>query len=445
MSTALSDGQSTESRTSIGVDVGTSGVRAIAIDESGAILASSARPLPAPRRADDRVEQDPALWWTVVVETLQALSPALGNAPATLAVDGTSATLLLTDFALKPLGPALLYSDGRARSEAEAIARVATPDTGAIGPTASLAKLLWLHRSGLMPANALVLHQADWISAKLLGKFVATDYNNALKLGFDARGLEWPEWLGDLGLGRRWLPEVVAPGTELGVIAPALASQIGLPQSTTVVAPTTDSTAAFLAAGATEPGEAVTSLGSSLVVKIVAGHPIYDRARGVYSHRLGRRWLVGGGSNTGGAALLRHFRSDEIESLSASIDPKEPFDLDYYPLLSRGERFPVCDPDLEPRWDPKPPTQARFLHALLEAIARIEATGYALLHELGAPKLLRVLSTGGGAGNEVWTQIRERHLGVPVRRAKQIDAAYGAALVARGDVQRVYEHDTPPG
>jgi sugar (pentulose or hexulose) kinase len=141
---------------------------------------------------------------------------------------------------------------------------------------------------------------------------------------------------------------------------------------------------------------------------------------------------VGGASNTGGAVLRRLFGDDaNLAALSQRIRPDTPSPLDYYPLNIPGERFPINDPQLAPRLTPRPADDAEFLHGVLESMANIEATGYELLAERGAPPLRRVLTAGGGGKNNQWTAIRERVLGVPVTAAPQGEAAYGAALLAR--------------
>jgi D-ribulokinase len=130
----------------------------------------------------------------------------------------------------------------------------------------------------------------------------------------------------------------------------------GLSRNCVVSTGTTDSIAAFLAARTTEPGRAVTSLGSTLALKLVSQVRVDDARFGVYSHRLdggGRRWLVGGASNAGGAVLRQLFSDDDdqqLVALSRDIDPSVPSPLDYYPLPKRGERFPVSDPDMMPRF-----------------------------------------------------------------------------------------------
>ncbi|KAL6957093.1 D-ribulose kinase [Sarracenia purpurea var. burkii] len=204
----------------------------------------------------------------------------------------------------------------------------------------------------------------------------------------------------------------------------------GFPKDCVVCTGTTDSIAAFLAARATQPGKAVTSLGSTLAIKLLSTNRIEDARFGVYSHRLDDKWLVGGASNTGGAVLRQFFTDEQLEKLSEQINPVEASPLDYYPLQTVGERFPIADPKLVPRLHPRPESDAEFLHGILESIARIEAKAYRLLKDMGATEVEEVFTAGGGAKNEKWTKIRERVLGLPVSRALQTEAAYGAALLA---------------
>lgn len=93
----------------------------------------------------------------------------------------------------------------------------------------------------------------------------------------------------------------------------------------------------------------MTSLGSTLAIKLLSNTRIEDARFGVYSHRLDDKWLVGGASNTGGAVLRQLFSDEQLEKLSAQINPMEASSLDYYPLPAEGERFPVADPKMVPR------------------------------------------------------------------------------------------------
>jgi sugar (pentulose or hexulose) kinase len=421
----------------LGLDLGTSGCRCIAIDDAGEVRAEARAALPGSARPEPgHSQQDPADWWRAARETLaEAVRQRPGRVRA-ICVDGTSSTLLLCDAHGGPLGPALMYDDRRATRQAAAIEAVAPADCAAHGPGSTLAKLLCLLDEGAADRASHAAHQADWINGRLCGRLGVSDENNALKLGYDPLTRRWPAWLSRLPVPPALLPEVVAVGTPLGPVTATVAADLGLPAETQVIAGTTDSNAATLAAGAWAPGDAVSSLGSTLVLKIVSRTPVFAAAHGVYSHRLRDRWLVGGASNSGGAVLRQFFDDTQLAAFSAQIDPDRPLGLDYYPLPAIGERFPVNDPSLAPRLTPRPASDAAFLQGLFEGIADIEAEGYALLGRLGAPQPRRVLSSGGGAHNPAWTRIRERRLGVPVQAAVHTEAAYGAARLARDGVLR---------
>ena len=413
----------------LGLDLGTSGCRLCVTDRAGRPRARFDHPWRAGGASD------PAAWWTAVHALLTRCAAELaGGDFHALAVDGTSATLLLSSADGEPLGPVLMYHDDRARAEADRIRATAPADAPVHGPGASLAKLLWLQRLPEARRAAHALHQADWITGRLLGRFGDSDENNCLKLGYDPAAHRWHRWLRDLGAETRLLPRVQPAGTPLGTLDAALARELGLPSTLQVVAGTTDGVAAFLASGAGQD-EAVTSLGSTLVLKVRSEVPVNDSRHGVYSHPLGDHWLAGGASNCGGAILRQHFSKEELARMTPLLRPDEPTGLDYYPLPRPGERFPVNDPDLAPRLAPRPADPVRFFQGILEGIAAVEARGYRLLTELGAPYPRRVLTVGGGAANPAWTRIRARALGVPVSPAPCQEAACGAARLAGGGRQ----------
>lgn len=421
----------------IGIDLGTSGCRAAAIDASGDLLATASRPLPdSVRSTKGHAEQSAEAWWSAVSRVLRDLCGKLPNHRIeAIGVDATSATLLLCDAKGTPLTLALMYDDSRSRRGAEAIARRSPEGSAARGASSSLSKLLHLS-AGLSPGRkVLALHQADWIIGRLLGRFGDSDWNNALKLGFDPATTRWPDWVTDLVPTTVQLPRVHAPGTPLGTLDPAIAKALSLDPSIRICAGTTDSTAAVLATGVCEVGDAVTVLGSTLVMKVLVEQPIADHPSGVYSHRIGDLWIAGGASNSGGSVLRQFFDDDQLERLSREIDPEVPSGLDYYPLPAPGERFPQSAPQMQPRLSPRPDSDAEFLHGLLEGMARIEAAAYDRLQTLGAPRPRRVLSIGGGAGNPVWTRIRARISGLDVTTSPIEHPAYGTALLARRSPQ----------
>jgi len=406
----------------LGIDLGTSGIRAIAIDPVGIIQGQgTARIAPEQRR-------DPEAIWYGVIDALDALRPHIYMPSIrAIAIDGTSGTILVTDDHATPIGPATLYSDRATPAAVARIAAIAPRDSAAHGNASPLARLLDLPHT---TARRHALHEADWITYRLGGPFGVSDANNALKTGYDPTSGTWPAWIDRLGLAVT-LPRVVEPGTDLAPIDPALAARFGLDPATRLIAGTTDGCASFLATGADQPGDGVTALGSTLTIKLLSNQPVFAPDFGIYSHRLLDNFLPGGASSAGAAILARYFTPAQLADLSRTIDPARDSGLDYYPLPAPGERFPINDPALQPRLTPRPADDAHFLHGLLEGLARIEALGYQRLAELGAPRLRRVLTVGGGAINPVWTALRARILGVPVSPATQTDAAVGTARLAR--------------
>jgi sugar (pentulose or hexulose) kinase len=305
--------------------------------------------------------------------------------------------------------------------------QAAPEDTAARGGSSPLARALEMQDK---PGAKRILHQADWIAGRFSGRFDVSDENNALKTGYDPVTRAWPSWIRSSGLRIDLLPEVVAAGERIGTILPGIADRYGLARDAAVVAGTTDGCAAFLASGASNPGDGVTSLGTTLTLKLLSDRPVFAPAFGIYSHRIGDQWLPGGASNSGGAALAAHFDRSAILRLTPLIDADHPTGLDYYPLPKSGERFPINDPTMPSRVTPKPDDERMFFQGLLEGIAGVEALAYRRLAELGASPLKTLRTVGGGAGNEAWTRIRERLLKVKNATPFSEHAAVGTARLA---------------
>ena len=329
---------------------------------------------------------------------------------------------------VNPLAPALMYNDQSSVQEAARIARRAPASTAAQGASSSLSKVLQLLKT--QPQARHICHQADWLAGCLSGQFDISDENNCLKLGYDPVKREWPEWVIAQGIERKQLPEVKTPGSFIGKIDRKRAFSLGLNLESISVAGTTDSIAAFIATGASETGDAVTSLGSTLVLKIISDRPVYAPEYGIYSHRLGDLWLAGGASNSGCQILTELFSQNQVNNMTVYLDPDTPTGLEYYPLPASGERFPLNDPDMEPCLQPRPTDDQAFFQGILEGITRIEVAGYRKLAELGTPYPKKIFTTGGGSRNIPWAIMRERALEVPIARAVHTEASYGSALLA---------------
>lgn len=412
----------------LGLDFGTTGARACVITKAGNVIHEARISYPDPEK------QSPHEWQEALFTLFSHLPAPIAEGMQGIAIAGTSATVLLCNHSLEPISPALLYSNAQSIAQAEKLKAIAPPGHVACSASSGLPKFLKLTSETDFDRAACFMHQADWLAALLTGTGGVSDYHNALKTGYDIERLCWPEWVLQLPHANL-LPKVVAPGTPLGSLVPEMARRYRINPACIVHAGTTDSIAAFIATGTNQPGMAVTSLGTTIVLKLLSERRVESAEYGVYSHRYGNLWLAGGASNAGGGVLRRYFSDEQLAELSSRIDPELDSPYDYYPLPRPGERFPINDPQLAPCLTPRPVDDAHFLHGLLQGLSRIEATGYARLAELGTTPLRSVTTCGGGARNTVWARIRERQLGVPVTVAKYSEAAYGCALLAaRGGI-----------
>ncbi|MBO0829984.1 MAG: carbohydrate kinase, partial [Streptosporangiales bacterium] len=218
-----------------GVDVGTQSVRALVADAAGVVLGAGTEPLLS-RRDGVRHEQDATSWWVAVAGALRS---ALRDVDAVrvrgVAVDATSGTVLLADRSGTPLSLALMYDDTRAAAEVDRVNEAGEALWTRLGyrrmqPSWALPKLLWLLREHDGP-DARLVHQADHVTSRLTGRRVATDSSHALKTGYDLVDERWPgDVLDALGVPADVLPEVVRPGTALGTVSAAAATETGLPE-----------------------------------------------------------------------------------------------------------------------------------------------------------------------------------------------------------------------
>ena len=350
--------------------------------------------------------------------------------------------------------------------------------------TSALSKLLHYHACDPIKANAnsreVLAHQSEFVANSIFmpipkkcgagslanRRTYTSDWHNALKLGFDVKELAYPQWLlallTEVGIGTDVLPEVVEPGKIIGPISSSAAHEYGFGEDTQLVGGTTDSNAAFIAAVAgagSSPkfGVAVTSLGSTLAMKMLSRTFVEDSKTGVYSHRFpvfgssgdsesdsdadaGEAWLVGGASNVGCKVLRgEKFSNEELVTLSKDIDIATDSPYEYYPLTKVGERFPIADATKEPILEPKPGSRVEYLKGILQGISNVERMGFEIMGELGASPSTpeEIWTAGGGAKNDTWLKMRERLLRnsfdsdkITVRKADNAEASFGAAVLA---------------
>ncbi|GMH43604.1 hypothetical protein BSKO_11526 [Bryopsis sp. KO-2023] len=418
----------------VGLDFGTSGARASVIDVGCTeIHVSKAKYM------KDKQTPWHSAWERALEELIQTIPDEMVANVKGVAFDGTSATTLLLDRSTgKILADPKLYNESQSTEAVEKAKGIAPPGHPAQASTSTLSKVIawdmlsaWQECEKNGVKHPGILHQADWLASLLHGDRFCSDYTNSLKLGYDPEKMEYPHWLASQDYAHLFPTRLVAPGDPVGCVTAGAEERFGLPQTCMVSGGVTDSIAAFIAAGVSKEGEAVTSLGSTLAIKMLSKKRVDAVEYGIYSHRLGDVWLVGGASNSGGVVLRKFFSDEKLEELTPLIKPEVPTGLNYYPLSAPGERFPVNDPNLQPRLEPRPESDVQFLQGMFEGIADIERKGFQLLADLGAGSLKRVVTAGGGAVNSKWTEIRSKKLGVPVEAAENGEAAYGAALLAK--------------
>ncbi|MDO8213185.1 FGGY-family carbohydrate kinase [Conexibacter sp. CPCC 206217] len=434
----------------VGVDVGTQGVRVALLDERGTLVGGGTAPLQSRRGPGRRHEQDPEQWWSATVAALaQARAAVDVGAVRALAICSTSGTLLLADRDGEPLTPGVMYDDDRG---APHVARVAAEGAalwdelglrmqgswalpklvGLFGGDATGAAARAGGTAARLPADARVLHSADFVAARLAGEPTATDASHALKSGYDSIRRRWPvELFERLGIPPQALPRVVAPGTPIGQLGAAAAAATGLPAGAAIVAGMTDGCGGQIAAGALAPGRVVSVLGTTLVLKGVSEQLLRDPHGAVYSHRSpDGEWLPGGASNVGAGALAAAFPGRDLPALDVAAAAHEPAGPLTYPLTARGERFPFYRPEAEGFTIGVAADDGDRFAALLQGVAYVERIGVAALAQLGAPLDGPLALTGGATRSRYWCQLRADVLGRPVELPRHPEAAVGMAVLA---------------
>lgn len=421
----------------IGIDIGTQSTRVMAVTETGDIVASASRPLTS-HRDGPRHEQQPDDWWRGVAESLRSVLSELSSyCPVRgVCVDATSGTILLVDKEGRAVTPGLMYDDARAEVEAVEVnqkgAALWEQLSYRVQASWALPKLLWLLRHGAVPHTHRLMHQNDWINFRLAGQPLPTDSSHALKTGYDLLQSHWPAEIFDsLGIPASILPEVVVPGTRIGNVGRACATETGLPIGTPIYAGMTDGCAAQIASGTVGIGDWNTVIGTTLVVKGVTRSLLHHPLRAVYSHRsMDGLWLPGGASSTGASAIAAAFASDDLAKLNSYTEHAEPTPLVIYPLATHGERFPFAAPEAEGFTIGVAHSTEEHYHAVLQGIALWERLSFDALRAMGAPMGVRFTISGGATRSHALNQMRadamQRTLTIPA----VTEGAFGMAVLA---------------
>ncbi len=398
-----------------GLDFGTSGARISIINLKKELKYSNSVPY-------QYGFKNPNSWINSCEKLINNLPLDIKNNIVNLAISGTSGTLTACNLRGDPIGEAIPY-DQACNENKILIESITVGEDHLQTPYGSLAKALkLLDKFG---ENILLRHQSDFITGWFLKDWTYGEEGNNIKLGWDLIKESWPKSY----LNTSWqkcLPTIVKSGKILGQIDTDLAERFKLNKNIILVSGTTDSNAAFLAAGLGKE-EGLTVLGTTIVVKKIHKTPIKEK--GITTHRVNEDWICGGASNAGCGILSQFFSDSEIKELSRQINTSKKTSLNLLPLNSRGERFPVNNPFLEPILSPRPVSDSLYLQALFEGLARIELKGWEKLYELTGSFPKRIVTTGGGSKNPQWRAIRERIINIPIASCKKT-TSFGTALLA---------------
>jgi xylulokinase len=429
----------------LGIDLGTQGVRSMIATLKGEVVAEEKEAIEFSLQEGHCFEQDPKEWWEKTKRCLLkvlALFDSHGysrESIRTLSVTSTSGTVIPVDSEGRPLTNAFMYNDSRAQEEAHLVNEVAQDLTRRLGyrfdPSFALCKVLWMKRNlpEVFEKTFLFLHPTDYLIGHLSGVWGVSDISNTLKMGYDLIERRWPSFISTkLGIPLEKLPKVVSSGEVVGTLRPSLAREWSLSPELFVVAGATDGTAAFYASGAQRPGDASSTLGTTLVVRSISEHHVKDPLGRVYCHLHPEGfWLPGGASNTGGECLTHFFPNEDLTSWDEKVASSPlPSSLLVYPLTRKGERFPFAHPQAEFFMVGERKGNLEFYTACLEGVGYVERYGFELLETLGATPIRRVFVSGSGSKSAIWRKIRTNILNLPLCLPRFPDAAMGACIMA---------------
>ena len=413
----------------IGLDLGTSGLRALAVTASGDVIASCARPITPVTFGQGVHEQDPSEWWMALVDASREIHARVKPAkPAAIAVTSTSGSLVVTDGSGTPLRPAILYDDTRSATVADLL----NNKSGASGWNAShsLTKALFIrhHEPATWHRVSHLLHPADWIIGKLTGRFGISDASNALKLGYDGQTSTWDPVIARIDVPASLFPQVIPVGSCAGTVTAGAAAETLFAQGAPVIPAGTDGLASLVASGAVKAGDANTTLGTTVVWKVLSENR--PACTFLYSHRHPSGLWAPGAASSAGPGCLEQTAPEEMEALNRQAAALLPTSLLCYPLRGCGERFPFCSADARGFVEGQTDSPVEMRAAILQGLAFLERWGYERISAAGVAVGSRVFSTGGAAHSDVLSCVRAEVLDRTLIRCCHPEAAFGAGILA---------------
>jgi xylulokinase len=430
----------------LGIDIGTSSVKAVLVDDGGSLVGQASDGLVVSRPQPGFSEQDAESWWQATVNAVTALPKELRAAVRAVGLSGQMHGATLLDDRDRPLRPAILWNDGRSALECVELER-REPDSRALTgnimmPGFTAPKLLWVakHEPEIFRRTAHVLLPKDFVRLKLTGEKVSDMSDASGTQWLDVGRRDWSDaLLQATGLTRSHMPRLVEGTEPSGTITAAVAEQLQIPR-VVVAGGGGDNAASAVGLGVVAPGQAFLSLGTSGVLFVVTDQfrPNPDRAVHAFCHCLPKRWhqmsvMLSAASCLDWAAQLtgRPDLPRLVEAAQArGVNRQSPF---FLPDLT-GERTPHNDPQARGVFfGIRSDTDAvDLVVAVLEGVALAFADGLDVLLEKGG-SIDAISVTGGGARLPYWGQLLAAALNRPLtyRVGGEVGAALGAARLGR--------------
>ena len=430
----------------LGIDVGTSCVKAVLVDEHDTVVDQASAPLTISRLHPLWSEQQPADWWAATNGAVASLDPKKRAGVKIIGLAGQMHGATLLDKNMQALRPAILWNDGRSGAECAAL-EAAVPELGQITgnramPGFTAPKLQWVrnHEPEVFAATNMVLLPKDYVRLRMTGDTASDMSDSAGTLWLDVAARDWSDtMLAATGLDRSNMPTLFEGNGVTGQLRAELAEAWGMAR-VPVVAGGGDNAAGAVGVGVVRPGDAFLSLGTSGVLFLANDGYRPNPAGGVHSfcHALPGRWhqmsvILSAASCVDWAARLCGVA--DAASLFALVEARgTPTTTELFlPYLS-GERTPHNDPNakgvlfgLTHETD-----TASLGQAVLEGVAFAFRDGLDALLDSGAT-LDTITVIGGGARSAYWGKILASALGRPLiyRDGGEVGPAFGAARLAR--------------
>lgn len=429
----------------LGIDFGGGASKATLLTVTGVVAAEHTVEYPTLHPTADQCEQNPDDWQRALIENIRALMAKSGASPEEIravAVDSATHTAVLCDEQVRPLRPAIHWTDSRSRAQVQQLRdrehiiveqAFHRPDT-----IWTLPQLMWLkeHEPEIFPKIRYVFFEKDYIRWLLTGVYCTDMIEAEGSMLFDCRTMVWSaELCAMAGIDMAILPPVKRPTDIIGAITADAAAETGLKEGTPVICGSTDTVLEVFASGAVQKGDITVKLATAGRICVITDRAFPHQYLINYSHIAEGLWYPGTATKSC-AASYRWFRDTfggDYRALDAGAEQVAPGcdGLMFHPYLN-GELTPYADPLLSGSFTGirANHTQAHFARAVMEGVSLSMLDCKRALDSIGIPYGKEATVIGGGAKGKLWRQITADMLGITLRTTESSDSSLGSAMLA---------------